>query len=104
MSSRRSVLGGPGATGGQTSCGSTLRRAREVCGGKDIRISGGADLVRQYMNAGVVDELVLSIAPVFLGGKRLFDGIDPKRSGLEIVDVVASPKVTHVRYAVTNEA
>lgn len=76
-----------------------LRRAREVCGGKDIRISGGANLVRQYLNAGVVDELVLSVTPIFLAGKRLFDGIDPS-VGLEIIDVLASPKVTHLRYAV----
>lgn len=77
-----------------------LRRARDASGGKDIRISGGANLVRQYLNAGVVDELVLSVAPTLLGGKRLFDGVDPKKLGLEIVDVVASTKVTHIRYAV----
>jgi dihydrofolate reductase len=46
-----------------------LRCAREVCGGKDIRISVGANLVGQYMNAGVVDELALSVAPTFLAGK-----------------------------------
>lgn len=77
-----------------------LRRAREVCGDKDIRISGGANLVLQYLNAGVVDELVLSVAPTFLGGKRLFDGIEPRAVGLEIIDVLASPQVTHLRYAV----
>lgn len=77
-----------------------LRCAREVSGGKDIRISGGANLARQYLNAGVVEELVLSVAPTFLAGKRLFDGIDPSIVGLEILDVVASPKVTHLRYAV----
>jgi dihydrofolate reductase len=78
-----------------------LRRAREVAGGKDIRISGGADLVRQFLNAGLVDELMLSLAPTFLGnGLRLFDGIDVNRVGLEIADVVNSPKVTHLRYAV----
>ena len=81
-----------------------LQRARAVCGGKDIRISGGANLVAQYLNAGLVDELVLSVAPTFLGGKRLFDGIDRRVLGLEIVDVVASPEVTHVRYAVGRKA
>jgi dihydrofolate reductase len=80
--------------------GDALRRAREVCGSKDIRISGGANLVMQYLNAGVVDELVLSVAPTLLGGKRLFDGIEASRVGLEIVDVLSSPKVTHLRYAV----
>jgi dihydrofolate reductase len=77
-----------------------LRRAREVCGGKDIRISGGANLVVQYLNAGVVDELVLSVTPTFLGGKRLFDGIETSAIALEISEVLASPKVTHLRYAV----
>jgi len=77
-----------------------LRRAREVCGGKDIRISGGANLVGQYVNAGVVDELALSVAPTLLAGKRLFDGIDPNAVGLEIIEVLASSKVTHLRYAV----
>jgi len=80
-----------------------LRRARGVCEGKDIRISGGADLVRQYLNAGLVDELVLSVAPTFLGGKRLFDGIDTKALALEIADVVASKEVTHLRYRVTKK-
>jgi dihydrofolate reductase len=77
-----------------------LRRAREVSGNKDVRVSGGANLVVQYLNAGLVDELVLSVAPIFLGGKRLFDGLDPKAVSLEIIDVLASPTVTHLRYAV----
>jgi len=80
-----------------------LRRAREVAEpkGKDIRISGGADLVRQYLNAGLVDELLLSVAPTFLGnGLRLFDGIDANGLGLEILEALPSPKVTHLRYAV----
>lgn len=77
-----------------------LRRAREVCGDKDVRISGGANLAVQYLNAGLVDELVLSVTPTFLRGKRLFDGIDSSAVGLEITEVLASPKVTHLRYAV----
>lgn len=77
-----------------------LRRAREVSCGKDIRISGGANVVMQYLNAGVVEELVLSVTPTLLGGKRLFDGIDRRVVGLEIMEVRSSPKVTHLRYAV----
>ena len=78
-----------------------LRRAREVCGSKDVRIAGGANLVLQYLNAGLVDELVLSVAPTFLGaGKRLFDGIDRSAVGVEIIDALSSPNVTHLRYAV----
>ena len=78
-----------------------LHRAREVCDSKDVRIAGGANLVQQYLNAGLVDELLLSVAPTFLGGgKRLFDGIDRSAVGLEIIDALCSPKVTHLRYAV----
>jgi dihydrofolate reductase len=81
-----------------------LSRAREVSGGKDVRISGGANLVTQYVNAGVVDELVLSVAPTLLGaGKRLFDGIDASAVGLEIIEVIGSPQVTHLRYRVKNK-
>jgi len=80
-----------------------LRRAREVCGGKDVRIAGGANLALQYLNAGHVDELVLSVAPTFLGGgKRLFRGIDRSAVGLDIMDTQSSPQVTHLRYAVKN--
>jgi dihydrofolate reductase len=78
-----------------------LRRAREAAGGRDVRICGGAKLVQQYLNAGLVDELMLSVAPMLLGdGLRLFDGVDVKRVGLEIMSVLPSPKVTHLRYAV----
>lgn len=78
-----------------------LRRAREVSGGKDVRIAGGANLVQQYLNAGLVDELVLSVAPTFLGGgKRLLDGINRGAIGLEILETIGSPEVTHLRYAV----
>jgi len=77
-----------------------LHRAREVCGDKDIRISGGANLVAQYLNAGVVDELLLSVAPTLLGGKRLFDGVDARVVGLELTETLASRNVTHLRYAV----
>jgi dihydrofolate reductase len=78
-----------------------LRRAREAAGGRDVRICGGAKLVQQYLNAGLVDELMLSVAPMLLGdGLRLFDCVDVKRVGLEIMSVLPSPKVTHLRYAV----
>jgi hypothetical protein len=40
------------------------------------------------------------VAPTFLGGKRLFDGIDARAVGLEIIETIASPQVTHLRYAV----
>jgi len=80
---------------------SALRQAREVAGGRDIRIGGGADVIVQYLNAGLVDELNIAVAPVLFGaGVRLFEGVDHDKVALEIVEAVSSPRVTHVRYAV----
>lgn len=77
-----------------------LRRAREAAGEKDVRISGGGATVLQYLNAGLVDELLLSLAPTFLGGGvRLFEGIDKNAVDVSIMEVVSSPKVTQLRYA-----
>jgi dihydrofolate reductase len=82
-----------------------LEQARNAAGDKDIRVGGGADVVRQYLNAGLVDELHLALAPVFLGeGIRLFDGIDQRKVSLEIVEAIYSPLVTHLRYAVTSRS
>jgi dihydrofolate reductase len=79
---------------------SALRQARAVAGDRDIRIAGGADVIQQYLRAGLVDEFALAISPVmFGGGRRLFEGI-PREVGVELVETVASPRVTHVRYAV----
>jgi dihydrofolate reductase len=79
---------------------SALRKARAVAGARDIRISGGADVIQQYLRARLVDEFTLAIAPVlFGGGARLFAGID-RDLGVELVETTASARVTHVRYAV----
>jgi dihydrofolate reductase len=78
-----------------------LEQARAVAGDKEIDIAGGASAVRQALNAGVVDELMLDIAPVLLGsGEALFDGV--RSLSLEPVEVVHSPHATHIRYLVTN--
>lgn len=78
-----------------------LRRARDEAGGRDIRIAGGADVIIQYLNAGLVDEFAIALSPVLLGaGLRLFDGIDPSRISLDPVEAISSPMVTHLRYAV----
>jgi dihydrofolate reductase len=77
-----------------------LARATEKAGGGDVAIGGGADVIRQALAAGRVDELVLSTAPVILGaGKRLFDGFDLDVD-LEVIKAVSSPYATHVRYAI----
>jgi dihydrofolate reductase len=80
---------------------SALRQAREAAGGKDVRIAGGANAILQYLNAGLVDEFSVALAPVFFGGSiRLFDGVDRKKVAPEIVEAIHSPLVTHLRYAV----
>ena len=79
---------------------SALRQARAVAGDRDIRIAGGADVIQQYLRAGLVDEFALAISPVmFGGGRRLFEAIS-REVGVDLVETIASPRVTHVRYAV----
>ncbi len=65
--------------------------------GKDIRLGGGAAAIRQYLNAGLVDELHLAISPVALGrGEKLFDGVDLPVLGFRCVVHVATEAATHV--------
>jgi len=76
-----------------------LERARAAAGGKDVGISGGAEVAQQYLAAGLVDEVQLHVAPVLLGGgRRLFENVPPLK--LEQTRVRHSPSVTHVRYLV----
>lgn len=76
-----------------------LERAREAAGGRDVHIAGGVATTRAYLRAGLVDELMLQIAPVIVGrGLRLFD--DLPGIGLEQLSVRAASLVTHVRYRV----
>jgi dihydrofolate reductase len=78
-----------------------LRRAREAAGARDVRISGGADVIRQGLRAGVVDELDVHVAPVLLGaGVRLFEGLSDADVKLEPGPVKASPRVTHLAFRV----
>jgi dihydrofolate reductase len=80
---------------------SALEQARAAAGEKDVQISGGADVVRQFIEAGMLDELQIHLAPVLLGdGVRLFDGIDPDAVELEVTRVIDSPRVTHLKYRV----
>jgi len=77
-----------------------ITRARDAAGSKDVFIMGGADVIRQALRAGVVEELSISIAPVVLGGgKRLFDGLDEPVS-LEHLRLLQSPFATHITYRV----
>ncbi len=78
---------------------SALEKARESAKGKDIRIQGGANTIQQYLNAGLIDEFFIHIAPVFLGtGVRLFDGMDKDKYDFQIAEVMPSDLTTHVRY------
>src|SRR3954463_6959109 len=77
---------------------SALDQAREAAGGKDVSLGGGASVARQYLGAGLIDELDISVVPRLLGdGERLFDnvGAGPK---LEQVRAVEAPGVTHLKY------
>ena len=78
-----------------------LARARASAGERNVILMGGADLIRQYLAAGLVDELTLTIAPVLLGaGKRLFEGFERSDLGFERYEVIESPYATHLRYHV----
>ena len=78
---------------------SAYAQAREVAGDREVSIAGGASTVRQALSAGVIDELVLDIAPVVLGsGESPFAGLTDLR--LTPVETIHSPLATHVRYRV----
>ena len=70
-----------------------LRQAREAAGGRDVRLGGGVATIREYLRAGLVDELHLVIAPVLLGsGEHLFGGLDLRALGYECVEHVAGKR------------
>ncbi|WP_431023533.1 dihydrofolate reductase family protein [Halomonas sp. H5] len=74
-----------------------LARAREAAGDRDVRLGGGVATIQQYLQARLVDELHLAIAPVLLGaGERLFAGIDMRALGYRCVERVATDRATHV--------
>ena len=76
-----------------------LELARESAGGRDVRIAGGADVIQQYLNLGVVDELEIALAPVlFGGGRRLFENLREPAPQFRIDRVLDGPAATHVRY------
>jgi dihydrofolate reductase len=78
-----------------------VERAKEAAGGKDVHIMGGADVIRQALDAGLVDELSVIVAPVVLGGgKRLFEGFS-KSLDLEHLGVRQSQYATFIDYRVT---
>lgn len=80
---------------------SALAQAREAAGDRDVRIAGGAETIQQYLDACLIDELTIALAPVLFGkGIRLFDRIDADRLALTQVGSAGSSRVTHLTYAV----
>lgn len=74
-----------------------LARAREAAGGRDVRLGGGAATIRQYLAAGLVDELHLAISPVLLGrGEPLLAGLDLVMLGYRCVEHAATERALHV--------
>ena len=74
-----------------------LQRAREAAGELDVRLGGGTATIRQYLQAGLVDQLHLAVSPVVLGsGENLFAGIDLLKLGYKCTEHVTSPAALHV--------
>ncbi len=76
---------------------SALKKAKEASKGKDVRIGGGVSTVRQYLQAGLIDQLHLAFSPVFLGqGENLLAGIDLSSLGFKQIERVATDEATHI--------
>jgi dihydrofolate reductase len=78
---------------------SALAAARWAAGGEDVALAGGGNVARQFLTAGLVDEMELHQVPTLLGGgERLFDGVGDDLHGLRLVQTVATPRVTHFKF------
>jgi dihydrofolate reductase len=76
-----------------------LAQAKRAAGNKDVALSGGAKACQQYLAAGLVDEMEISLAPILLGGgERLFDAVGDDMHGLELVRTVPAPHVVHLKF------
>ncbi len=79
---------------------SALEQARAAAGGRDVSLAGGASAANQYLAAGLVDGMLITIAPVLLGGgERLFDGVGDDLHGMRLVRAVNAPAATHLEFA-----
>ena len=78
---------------------SALEQARAAAGDKGVSLGGGASVAQQYLAAGLLDEVVVAVVPILLGGgARLFDNLGDAAPKLEQVEAVGAPGVTHIRY------
>lgn len=81
-----------------------LELARTAAGEKNVGIWGGANLIRQYLQAGLLDEMHLHVIPILLGrGIRLFDGLNPDGITLKKVRSIETPAATHFRFEVIKQ-
>ena len=89
-------------TGGMVAA---LDRARALAGDRDIRIGGGAETIRQYLRAGLIDRMHVAISPVVLGrGEPLWEGLDLPALGYEVASSTAGERATHLIITRTTEA
>lgn len=78
-----------------------LDRAHEAAGARDVRVAGGGETIVQYLNAHLVDEFHVAVAPVLFGhGIRLFEQVNAAGIALEPISSESSPNVTHLAYAI----
>lgn len=79
-----------------------IEQARDAAGEQDVRVSGGGETITQCLNASLIDEFTVALAPVLFGkGVRLFEGVDARRVALEQVSSESSSSLaTHLTYAV----
>ena len=74
-----------------------LQRAFEAANGEDVRLGGGVSTIRQYLSAGLIDEMHFAVAPVLLGsGEHLFTGLDAPKLGYRVAEHITTPNVTHI--------
>jgi dihydrofolate reductase len=82
-----------------------LEQARKAADDRNVSLAGGASVAQQYLKAGLVDEMQIHVAPVFLGGGvRLFETFGDDLPQLELTRVIDSPTVTHLKYRVLKGA
>ena len=80
---------------------SALQQAKAAAGDKDVSVMGGASIGRQYIAAGLVDEIRIHLVPVLLGsGNRMFEHLGSDHIRLETTEVLDTPAATHLRYRI----
>ncbi|MEX2236562.1 MAG: dihydrofolate reductase family protein [Dehalococcoidia bacterium] len=76
-----------------------VEQAKAAAGDKDVSVAGGANVIQQLIEAGLLDEIQIHLAPVLLGeGRRLFENMESRQREMELTRLVESPGVTHLRF------